>query len=331
MLIFCLVLFLYLHIFFHLKTSEDLEIYEIEQPSKDKLEEICDLRQPVRFDFQSEKLNSCCSRQIVLDTYGAFDIKIRNVKDKLTDEDELFVPLPFNSALQVMKDDITSQYLVESNQDFLEETGLIKSFRYNDAFIRPYMVSNCYYDYILASKGTQTPLRYELNYRNYLLVLEGSIKVKLAPPKSAKYLYQIRDYENFEFRSPINPWSIQQEYKADFDKIKWLEVVVPKGQILFIPAFWWYSIEFDNETTLTSFKYRTYMNNIAILPKLLMRFLQTQNVKRQIVSKIDTKKIPVINIDDKQSNETVSMVTPKLSENPEAKIVESESIHKKNV
>ena len=37
-LVFCIVLFLYLHVFFHLKTSDDLEMYEIEQPSKDKLE-----------------------------------------------------------------------------------------------------------------------------------------------------------------------------------------------------------------------------------------------------------------------------------------------------
>jgi hypothetical protein len=49
--IFCIVLFIYLHVQFHLKTSEDLEMYEVEQPSKDKLEEICDLRQPVLFDF----------------------------------------------------------------------------------------------------------------------------------------------------------------------------------------------------------------------------------------------------------------------------------------
>jgi hypothetical protein len=32
--IFCLILFIYLHIQYHLKTSNDLEIYEIEQPSK---------------------------------------------------------------------------------------------------------------------------------------------------------------------------------------------------------------------------------------------------------------------------------------------------------
>ena len=50
-LIFCIVLFLYIHINFHLKVSDDLEVYEIDQPSKEKLEEICDLRQPVIFDY----------------------------------------------------------------------------------------------------------------------------------------------------------------------------------------------------------------------------------------------------------------------------------------
>jgi hypothetical protein len=29
-------------------------MYEIDQPSKDKLEEICDIRQPVLFDFDSQ-------------------------------------------------------------------------------------------------------------------------------------------------------------------------------------------------------------------------------------------------------------------------------------
>ena len=45
--IFCLVLFLYLHVQFQLKTSNELEIYEIENElTKEKMEEICDLRQP---------------------------------------------------------------------------------------------------------------------------------------------------------------------------------------------------------------------------------------------------------------------------------------------
>jgi len=54
--VFCLVLFIYLHINFHLKVGNDLEVYEIEQGSKDKLEEICDIRQPVIFDFDNSKI-----------------------------------------------------------------------------------------------------------------------------------------------------------------------------------------------------------------------------------------------------------------------------------
>ena len=39
-IIFCIILFLYLHIQFHLKTSDDLEIFEMESSSKERLEEI---------------------------------------------------------------------------------------------------------------------------------------------------------------------------------------------------------------------------------------------------------------------------------------------------
>ena len=286
-LIFCLVLFFYLHIYFHLKTSNDLEVYEIEQPSKDKLEEICDLRQPVLFDYNNEGLLEACCRETILDIYGAFDIKIRNVSTLPDNESELYIPLPFNSALSAVKDDKEAKYLVENNGEFLEETGLIKTFRYNDLFLRPYMVSNCSYDFIMGSRGLQTPFRYELNYRNYILVTEGEIKVKLAPPKSAKYLYEIKDYENLEFRSLINPWNVQKQYKADFNKVKCLEITIKKGKILYLPAFWWYSIEFQQEaTSICSFKYKTYMNNVAILPQLCMRILQSQNVKRNTIKKV---------------------------------------------
>ena len=47
--IFCVTLFLYLHVTFQLRTSNDLDVYEIEANSKDRLEEICDVRQPVLF------------------------------------------------------------------------------------------------------------------------------------------------------------------------------------------------------------------------------------------------------------------------------------------
>ena len=269
------------------------------------------MRQPVLFDFYNEGLLEACCRENILDVYGAFDIKIRNVKVIPSDDSELYIPLPFNSALSAVNDDKESKYLVENNSDFLEETGLIKTYKYNDIFLRPYMVSNCSYDFIMGSQGLRTPFRYELNYRNYILVTQGEIRLKLAPPKSAKYLYEIKDYENLEFRSPIDPWDVQKTYKADFSKVKCLEITVKRGKIVYLPAFWWYSIEFGgsapNATSICSFKYKTYMNNVALLPQLSMRFLQSQNVKRNSIKK-------VISLDQKNVNNDLPIIEEKIRE-----------------
>lgn len=288
--IFCLVLFIYLHIQFHLKTSEDLEMYEVDQPSKDRLEEICDIRQPVLFDFDCEKIMESSNKTYIANNYHAFEVKIRNIKE--TDPNvELYIPLPIHAAVKLFEEDKNATYFSENNKDFLEETGVIKNLKYNDEFLRPYMVSNCNYDVMMGSNGTCTPFRYEINYRNFLLLTEGSAQIKLAPPHSAKYLYPIYDYENFEFKSPVNPWSPQPKYSADFDKIKCLEFTLVPGKTLFIPAYWWYSIKFNNHTSISCFNYRTYMNNAAILPYVGLHALQIQNVKRNVVKKASIKEL----------------------------------------
>ncbi len=283
-LIFCIVLFIYIHINFHLRVSDDLEVYEIDQPSKEKLEEICDLRQPVIFDYNVDELVNECNLKSIEQKYGAFDIKVRNVKEYDV-VSELYLPLTFNTAMEIFTKDDKQQFLSENNGDFLEETGLDKKMRYNDIFLRPFSVSNCSYDYMFSSKNTKTPLKYELNYRNYFLVTQGCVRVKLIPPKSSKYLYTIKDYDNFEFISPINPWNVQSQFKSDYDKIKSLEVSLTTGQIIFIPAYWWYSFQFEENTSVCVFKYRTYMNNVAISNHLIVNMLQNQNVKRETVKK----------------------------------------------
>jgi hypothetical protein len=47
-------------------------------------------------------------------------------------------------------------------------------------------------------------------------------------------------------------------------------------------------MEFSSNATVCGFKYRTYMNNVAILPQIFMRFLQRQNVKRNIIKQVST-------------------------------------------
>jgi hypothetical protein len=259
---------------FQLKTSDDLEIYELEDASKDKLEEICDLRQPVLLDFRDQKIEETCNIEHLVSNYHAFEIKIRNAAEK----DCSYLPLQLGDAVKLFKEDTNGVYFSENNIDFLNETGVVKSIQYNDEYLRPYMVSNCKYDIMIGSDQVKTPFRYEVNYRNYFIVTQGTVRIKLSPPKNNKYLEAISDYENFEFRSLINPWitDTQAKYKC-------LEVILPLGKAIYVPAYWWYSIQFDQKSCLVSCRYRTHMNNIAIIPNGIMYALQNQNLKLNIV------------------------------------------------
>jgi hypothetical protein len=324
--IFCLVLFIYLHVQFHIKTSNDLEMYEIDQASKEKLEEICDIRQPVLFDFDNQKIMENSNKNYIANNYHAFEVKIRNVKETNNDT-ELFIPLPFHATVKLFDEDKNSTYYSENNTDFLQETGVIKTLQYNDEFLRPYMVSNCNYDLLMGSDGTCTPFRYEVNYRNFFLLTQGSAQIKMTPPQSTRYLYPNYDYENFEFRSPVNPWNPQPNYSADFDKIKCLEFTLQPGKTVFIPAFWWYSIKFNKNTSISCFRYRTYMNNIAISPYIAMYALQIQNVKRNVAKKASIEElnmeakhgIVVTNTDEsvnvEKTTDLSALPEPQLEEN----------------
>lgn len=282
-LIFAITLFLYIHILFHLNTSNDLEIYQLNEPTKEKLEEVCDLKQPVLWEYPNEDLLKVINRKNLLDTYGAFDIKIRQVKCDFKNNEEMYLPYSLANGLEAIDKDKKNKYILENNSDFIEETGLYKIFNLNDALMRPALVSNIYYD-IIFGNNTETVFKYDLNYRNYFMVTEGEIKIKLSPPKGTKYLDQIKDYENFEFRSPINPWNTKKQHLSNFDKIKCLEVTLKPTNIIYIPPRWWYSIKFISKSTVASFKYRTIMNNISISPHIIKGILQNQNIKRKITN-----------------------------------------------
>ena len=277
------------------------------------MEEICDLRQPVLFDCDEDinKIVQTTNKTVLLDNYPVFEVKIRdNCEPNATTSslEELYLPLPMHIACKLFQEDPNSVYFSENNMDFLTETGVIKNMTYNDEFLRPRLVSNCNYDIMF---------RYELNYRNYFIVTQGSLYIKMAPPKSTRYLYPINDYENFEFRSPINPWTPQSKYKADFDKIKCLEIILSPGKFLFIPAYWWYTFKFSENTSVSCFRYRTYMNNIAISPNICMYALQNQNVDRKIAKNIVMKKEPT------ETSTSEPIVTNNVSTEPQVELSES--------
>ena len=250
---------------------------------KERLEEICDLRQPLVMDYNINNFDSLIEKEII-NNYNSFDIKLRNTL-QYNNENELYLPIILRNGIKLLNDD-SGNYISENNSEFLEETGLKKVLKSKDEYFRPYMLAQNNYDYIIGSLNSITPFRYEINYRNYFIALNGKVTIKLAPPKSIKYLHSVKDYDNFEFRSMINPWNVSKEFQLDFDKIKCMEIVLEPGKMIFIPAYWWYSFKFEEKkSSLISLKYSTFMNIFAISPHLFLSFLQKQNIKHNFLNK----------------------------------------------
>lgn len=280
LLILSITLFLYIHIYNQIKTSNYLEVYEIENISKDKFEELCDLKQPLLIN-NIGLLNFDIPH--IQNNYGSFDIKITN-----KDATDMFLPMKFLTAIELFDKDSSANYISENNKEFLEETSLIKEFSINDLFLRPVGTSSIEYDLILGSINSYTPLSYNLNCRNYYSVLTGSIEVTLCPPKDYKYLYINKDYENFKFTSMVDILEPQDEYKNEFDKVKFLRVVLEPNRLLQIPAYWFFSIKIlESNTLISNFKYTTYMNSLAMAPELFMKFLQKNNIKQNLAKVAD--------------------------------------------
>jgi len=258
----CLVVIVYMHVVFQLTTSNDLEIFELETPSKIKLEEVCNLHQPFLFFYQDESLSIFPK----LSEYKTFDVTVYDASFNSSN-------VSLNNAFQLFD---KKNYISMHNSDFLQETMLSRQFSTTNSYLRPPMVASMSYDMLMGAESSTTRLEYNTQYRNYFYVSNGTVTVKLTPPKNEKYLNVEKDYANQCYYSTVHPWN------NTLDKVKFLELTLVKGQMLFIPAYWWYSIKFEKDSCVCTFQYKTVMNIIATLPDICMGILQRQNTKTKL-------------------------------------------------
>ena len=291
-IIFCIILFLYIHIIHQYKRSEDLEIYEMDYTSNSHLQEVCDIKQPILFEYKSinpKFYETITYDDLLNDKFSNYDIRVKETEDYYNSDNSVdYVVLSYSSGTNLMKSDPKSAYFTENNEDFIEESGLKKIWESNDENLKPNFSVQTKYDIMLGSRNSFTPLRYHTNFRHYLSVHSGKIHVKMTPWKSTKYLYQIKDFETYEFRSPINVWKPQDKYRHEMNKIKFLEFDVIPGFVLSIPPYWWYSIQFDkgDDTLVSVFTYNTVMNTISNLPYFTKYYIQQNNIKKRIAKVI---------------------------------------------
>jgi hypothetical protein len=282
LLIFLIILTLYFHIVYHLKKSNELDIYETFYTTKQQLENICKLRQPIIFDYA---YFPSCERETLLSSFPNKEINVINNESRET------ISLKISDSFELFK---KAPYYSYNNQSFLEETHIISFMKKMENDIKPLFTGKSIYDLLIGSNKSFTPLQYEINYRNFFLVTDGSVKIRFAPPISEKYLEPNIDYETLVISSPFNVWMNDNGTNANginennnlqkLQNIKFIDVVVPKGKMIHIPPYWWYSIQFLDNASIVSFKYRTYMNILTILPQIFLQILQLQNMKPMLNS-----------------------------------------------
>ena len=273
-LLFCIILFFYIHVYNHIKTSDYLEVYELDTPSKEKLEELCELKQPLLIKNMNI-LDLNINKKFMLENYGSFDLKIRS-----EEKNDIFLPIKLNKFFALIEKDVSGIYISENNSEFLIETTLKKKLQMNDELFRPYTIFHKENDIIIGSVGSSTKLGYSIDSRNILYLQNGSIELILCPPKNYKYLHVVNNYENFDFFSSINIDSIDEKFREDYDKIKFLKIILTPNNVFYIPPYWFYSIKIlEPDTIIFRNTYRTFVGNIAILPQLFLKFLQTNNLK----------------------------------------------------
>ena len=290
-MIFCIVLFIYIHVYNHIKTSNYLEVYEIENLSKDKFEDIINFKQPLLLNNTS-LINNIDSNYLI-SNYPTFDLNLYNKQNGV------FLKTKMEDFDAIINSDTSNNYITYNNKEFLEETTIEKLLSSSDTFFRPYNVCNKNYDIIMGKKNNSTQLKYSINSRNILYLSSGKIEVTMCPPKYYKNLHVQKNYELLDFYSAIDINNVQSNYKNDYHKVKFLRVLLNTNQVLIIPPYWFYSIKFLEENTIVFFNsYRTYTSSIAIVPDLFIQLLQENNLKLNIIKELYTESNETTNINE---------------------------------
>ena len=274
LLIFVIIFFIYIHIKSFTKISNDTDIYVLNNPSHEMIEENSRFNQPLHIkNIDSDIYN--LNYDWLYDNFKYYDIKYININDK-----ELQKITNLNNANTIFNNDISNLYISKNNDDFIKSTYLNEYIKKLDIILRSNMLVYSKYDIITGSKDSYTKLEYSLISKNYIIPTSGSIEIFLYPPKYNKYMHINKDYFNMEFTSNIDIYNISDKYKDDLNKCKPLKVILNIGDSLLIPMFWIYSIKLlEKNTIVYNLKYKSLINYIVNTKHDFIHLLQKYNKK----------------------------------------------------
>jgi len=235
-----------------LKVNNLINIQSIEITGKEDFEEQCNNRLPFIFHFQNDSFQKEFSQINLQEKYKSFDLY--NITSNAP------------SAIQdIVKE---NEFISYDNHSFLEESDLINILIKEDSFLRP--TFTCYKNYdLLCGKNISCNFKSSLFFRHFLYVVDGELELYLSPPKSTKFFNYCYNHSNFENETYMNPFDEETQKSIAFDKIKPEKVILKKGEAIFLPSSWYYSYKMTDITNIICFKYRTFMNMVALTPNYI--------------------------------------------------------------
>lgn len=261
LILFIAILFLYIHLQNQYKFNDDIQIYEVMYQNKKQFTNACELRQP----FISTLQDIVPLHSTILHKYTDIEYNIKNTNDLVTSTNIDTVALSYSQAFVLLDTDQKSHFFSERNYD----NQIVREISHVwDQYLKPPQTIHSTYDVLFGSKDTQTPFMFHHSTSKFLFISEKEVKVQMYPFSDCYHDYN-SDYEFFEF------WTHTKHFK----KSPPVEFWVYPGQILYIPPYVFYSIQFKNPNTIIcTAEYTTMLNSLANAKHWTLYTMQQQNL-----------------------------------------------------
>lgn len=284
-LVFFIVLIFYLQLAEQHKKNNDLEVYQLDHIERKDMQDYCRLKLPIVINYNNvnpdfvDRIN----KQDVFTSLRYLQIK---------NEDDFYKEIPDNSYVEMdvqnanilFETSSEEPYYTEKNDDAIQACPLQKVFKSNDFMLKPDMNIVSEYDIMFGKHQSHTPFRYHTQQRKFICCHEGAVSIKMSAWESSDLLNATHDYECYDFRSPIRVWNPQPQWIANVKQMETLDIVLEKGCMLYVPSFWWYSIEFQRDSLISSCQYSSFMNCVYNLPSWILHYIQETSMEDRLAN-----------------------------------------------
>jgi hypothetical protein len=265
-----------MHLQYHLKVNNDINVYEVSEISKNELQKAHDLRSPYLFSHSATediRIQDDSCKMVHLDNYK----KTKTFLPIDVKREECNTLLSQKKYVRFHKnDEIISKQIKEANK-----RGLAMLKPYGFARENIHLIENN------VEGSWNQKMRSE---RNYVVVYQNSTIVRLVNEQIQQDCEYIEDHGNQNYYVNENLWKIEA-------KNKHLELELHRGTILHVPKGWFLSVKGAPVVTI---HYDSPMSVLSRVHEYILHFMQKTNTTT--ISN-ETKKIDIKNDDIKESQQ----------------------------